>query len=358
MDAQEAKKLSFNLITLDPDENCPASLVTENITGKFNDLEKLSILNEKSDVISYELEHIDIEAVKKIIPPEKIFPSIKVLEIIQDKYKQKLFFKEKGIPLPFFKEVKDISDLKENIPVVQKARSGGYDGKGVVVLKTEEDLKKAIKVPSYIEELVDIEKELAVMVVRDKKRNTVVYPVVEMVFNPEGHLLDYLITPADMDEKVYKEAQNVAVSAVEALDGIGVFGVELFLDKMGRILLNEVAPRPHNSGHYTIEACETSQFEQHIRVLADLPLGSSRQIVPALTMNIIGEPDSFGKPVYEGLNDIMAVDGVNVHIYGKKLVKPFRKMGHITIVDFDRKRLLEKANFIKKVFKVKGNRSY
>ena len=352
MDAQEAKKLSFNIITLDPDENCPASLITENITSTFDDLEKLKLFNQKVDIVSYELEHINIDTVKQAIPEDKIYPSLQVLEIIQDKFKQKSFFQKKGIPVPFFKEVENINEIKQYLPVVQKAKTGGYDGKGVVVLQSEEELKSAINSPSYIEELVEIEKEIAVIVVRNAYGDIEVYPVVEMVFSKDGNLLDYLISPAELDENKKKEAQDIAVSAVEALDGVGVFGVEMFLDKKGRILLNEVAPRPHNSGHYTIEACETSQFEQHIRVLTNLPLGSSKQVIPALTLNILGDKNAYGKPVYEGLTEIMKLDGVYVHIYGKKIVKPLRKMGHITIIDFDKNRLIEKANYIKNTLKV------
>ncbi len=352
MDAQEAKKLSFNIITYDPDPHCPASLITGNITGSFNDVEKLKVFNDKVDIVSYELEHINIDTVRQAIPEDKIYPSLNVLEIIQDKLKQKEFFSKKGLPVPFFRKVENIDEIKEILPVVQKARFGGYDGKGVVVLKSEEDLKKAIKAPSYIEELIDIEREIAVMVVRNASKDVRVYPVVDMVFSEDGNLLDYLVAPSDISEDLTKKAQDIAVAAVEALDGVGVFGVEMFLDKKGRILINEVAPRPHNSGHYTIEACETSQFEQHVRVLTNLPLGSAKQVIPAATLNILGEKDAFGEPIYQGLSDVMKIDGVYVHIYGKRKVKPLRKMGHITVIDFDRNRLVEKVHYIKKTLKV------
>lgn len=355
MDAQEAKKLSFNIITLDPDPNCPASLITKNLVAYFNDLEKLKLFNEEVDIVSYELEHIDINTIKQVIPEGKIYPSLNVLEIIQDKFKQKLFFQKKGIPVPFFKEVENIDEIKQYLPVVQKAKTGGYDGKGVVILQNEEDLKNAINAPSYIEELVDIEKELAVIVVRNAYGDVKVYPVVDMVFSKDGNLLDYLIVPASLDESIKIEVQNIAVSAVETLDGIGVFGVEMFLDKKGRVLLNEIAPRPHNSGHYTIEACETSQFEQHIRVLTNLPLGSTKQVIPALTLNILGDKNAYGKPIYKGLKEIMKLDGVYIHIYGKKIVKPLRKMGHITIIDFNKEKLIEKAKYIKNTLKVVSN---
>ena len=241
------------------------------------------------------------------------------------------------------------------MPVVQKVKFGGYDGRGVVVIKTEEDLKEAINQPSYIEEFVDIEKELAVIVVRDSNKNIKTYPVVDMVFNPKGNLLDYLIAPADLDDNISNQAKEIAASAIEALDGVGVFGVELFLDKKGRILLNEVAPRPHNSGHYTIESCETSQFEQHIRILSNLPLGSTYQMIPSVTINLLGEQGYRGNPIYEGLEKVMSIDGVYVHIYGKRKTFPFRKMGHVTIIDKDKNKALKKAKFVKENLKVKGD---
>lgn len=354
MTAIEARKLGLNVVCLDPHENAPASMVSYQIVGSVNDKEKLNKLNNLSDIITYEIEHINTDILKETLPYEKIYPSIEVLEILQDKYRQRKFFQKYNIPMPFFKEVENTNQLKECIPCVQKAKIGGYDGRGVVIIKNEKDLEKAIKEPSYVEELINIEKELAVIVVRSINGNIKVYPVVEMVFNPDGNLLDYLISPADIDDFTEKEAQSIAISAVESLNGVGVFGVELFLDKKGRVLLNEVAPRTHNSGHYTIEACETSQFEQLVRVLTNLPLGSTYQYLPAATINLLGEPGYKGKPIYENLDKVLSIDGVYVHIYGKKETFPLRKMGHITILDTNRERLLEKIVKVKNLIKVKG----
>jgi 5-(carboxyamino)imidazole ribonucleotide synthase len=265
-----------------------------------------------------------------------------------------MFFKKHNIPQPEFLEIKDISEIKNHIPCVQKIKKGGYDGRGVVVIKSEEDLNKALKEEFYIESLVDIEKEIAVIVVRNINGDIRVYPVVEMVFNPEGNLLEYLLVPANIDEKHYKLAQEISISAIEALEGVGVFGVELFLTKDGKILLNEIAPRVHNSGHYTIEACETSQFEQLARVLTNLPLGLTNQYLPAVMINLLGEKGYKGKPIYENLDKVLAIDGVYVHIYGKLETFPLRKMGHITIIDHDKNRLIEKAKVVKDLIKVKG----
>lgn len=354
MTAVEARKLGLNVVVLDPDDSCPASMVSSVITGKITDQQKLSQLDQVADIITYEIEHIDTQPLKGVINPEKILPSVEVLQTLQDKYTQRDFFQKKGVPVPYYKEIEDVSQLKDCIPCVQKAKRGGYDGRGVVVIKSEEDIQKAIKEPSYVEEYVEIEKELGVIVVRDRKKNIKVYPVVEMVFRPEGNLLDYLKAPADLDEDTIKEAQQVAVAAVEALDSAGVFGVELFLDKKGRIILNEIAPRVHNSGHYTIEACETSQFEQMVRILTGLPAGSTYQYIPAVMINLLGEEGYTGKPVYENLDRVMEIDGVYVHIYGKKQTFPLRKMGHITILDFNKERLMEKMTKVRNLIKVKG----
>lgn len=354
MTAVEARKLGLNVSVLDPDINCPASMVSDVIAGKITDAQKLHQLNNTADVITYEIEHIDTQPLKDVVMPEKFLPSIEVLETLQDKYKQRKFFQQRGIPVPYFKEIEDISELKDYIPCVQKAKRGGYDGRGVVLIKSEEDLQKAIKEPSYVEEYVEIEKEVGVIVARDRRKNIKVYPVVEMVFKTDGNLLDYLKSPADLDEETQKQAQQVAISAVEAIDGVGVFGVELFLDKRGRIILNEIAPRVHNSGHHTIEACETSQFEQLVRILTGLPLGSTYQYIPAVMINLLGEEGYRGKPIYENLDKVMEIDGVYVHIYGKRQTFPQRKMGHITILDFNKERLAEKMLKVRNLIKVKG----
>ncbi|MEZ0323654.1 MAG: 5-(carboxyamino)imidazole ribonucleotide synthase [Hydrogenothermaceae bacterium] len=349
-----ARKLGLNVVVLDPSSDAPASMISNQIVAKVDNPQGLKKINDISDVITYEIEHIDTESLRLHLNTDKVFPSIEILEIIQDKYKQRRFFRGKGIPVPNFWKVDDISKIELFIPCVQKLKIGGYDGRGVVIIKSREDLEKVINAPSYIEEYVEVQQELGIIVARDRKGNIKVYPVSQMFFNPEGNLLDYLKVPADIDEDISKEAQDIAISAVEALNGIGVFGVELFLDTKGRILLNEVAPRTHNSGHYTIEACETSQFEQLVRILAGLPMGSTYQYIPAITINLLGEPGYRGKPIYENLDKVMEIDGVYVHIYGKKTTFPLRKMGHITIIDFNRERLLQKMTKVKTLLKVKG----
>lgn len=354
MIGMEGRKIGFNVLVLDPSKDAVASTVGSLIVGQMSDREKLSEMNRLSDVITFEIEHIDTQILREVLDTDKVLPSVNLLEIVQDKYRQRTFFQKRGIPVPVFKELEDYRELKGCIPCVQKVKRGGYDGRGVVLIKSEKDLVKAIKEPSYVEEYVNIEKELGVIVVRDRNGNVKVYPVVEMVFKQEGNLLDYLKVPADLEDEKVKEAQDIAVSAVEVLGGVGVFGVELFLDKRDRILLNEIAPRVHNSGHYTIEACETSQFEQMVRVLAGLPLGSTYQYIPAVMINLLGEPGYRGKVVYENLDRVMEIDGVYVHIYGKRETFPYRKMGHITILDFNKSRLLEKMAKVRSLIIVKG----
>ena len=352
----EAKKMGFYVIVLDPTPRSPAGQVAdEQIVAGFFDSERIEDLVKGSDVTTYDLEHIDVQTLKKLYDEGyKIHPSPYTLEIIQDKFIQKEFLKKNGIPVPRYKPVKDLeSDVREfGFPVVQKARKGGYDGRGVFIIKNEKDLENAIKGETYLEEFVEIEKELAVMVARNEKGETACYPVVEMYFDEDANICDTVIAPARIEEKHSKIAREIATSVVEALEGVGIFGIEMFLTKQGEILVNEIAPRPHNSGHYTIEACVTSQFEQHMRAIMNLPLGSTELLIPAVMVNLLGEKGHYGKPILTGLEEALAIEGLSLHFYGKKETRPYRKMGHFTVVDRDVERALEKALRAKKILKV------
>jgi 5-(carboxyamino)imidazole ribonucleotide synthase len=240
-------------------------------------------------------------------------------------------------------------------PVIQKARKGGYDGKGVVLLKTKDDLSKAIEAESFIEELVDIKKEIAVMVARNIEGEIVCYPVVEMLFDERVNICDIVIAPARIEENLRKEIEDISIKCIEALDGVGIFGVELFLTKDNKILVNEIAPRPHNSGHYTIESCLTSQFEQLIRAVTNLPLGSTKLISPSAMVNLLGEEGYKGEPIIEGIHEVLEIPGLSFHFYGKKETSPFRKMGHITVLDENLDVALKKAQKAKEILKVKGS---
>jgi 5-(carboxyamino)imidazole ribonucleotide synthase len=354
MSAQAARKLGFSVKVLDPTPNCPASMVAEQVLGSFKEREDIRKFLQGCHVLTFDIEHVETTILKEFSETIKIIPSPEVLSLIQNKLEQRRAYQKAGLPIPKFIEVKTLEDLKKLLPCVQKSITGGYDGRGTTILKSEEDLSKALPCPSFVEEYLDLEKELGVMVVRSDKGEVALYDVVEMVFHPEGNLLDFLFCPADIDPSLAKEAKELALEAVKAINGFGLFGVELFLDKQGKLYVNEVAPRPHNSGHHTIEACYTSQFEQHIRVITGLPLGSTRLLSPAVMINLLGEEGYFGKPIYEGLEKAMAIPGVSVHIYGKKETFPLRKMGHVTILGETTEEALAKARQVKNLLKVKG----
>lgn len=356
MSSQSARKLGFTIKVLDPTPECPASTVAQQIVGSFKDPEDIKNFAKECDIITFDIEHIEVAPLLELLPEKKIVPSPKVLLLIQNKLEQRRAYQKAGLPIPKFIEIKTPEDLKTLLPCVQKSITGGYDGRGTAILKSEEDLSKALPCPSFVEEYLDIEKELGVMVARNENGEVAVYDIVEMVFHPEGNLLEYLFCPAKVDPVLAKETKELAIEAIKAIDGFGLFGVELFLDKKGKLYVNEIAPRPHNSGHHTIEACYTSQFEQHIRVITGLPLGSTKLLSPAVMLNLLGEEGYYGKPIYEGLKKAMALPGVSVHIYGKKETFPLRKMGHVTILADTVEEALEKAKEVKKIFKVKGER--
>jgi 5-(carboxyamino)imidazole ribonucleotide synthase len=284
-----------------------------------------------------------------------MYPPPAALRIIQDKLLQKELFTRTAIPTAayFAEDDPDAADFSHRqFPLVQKARREGYDGRGVRVLKSPSD--ERLPVPSIFEDMVDIDKELAVMAARGRDGSVAVYPVTEMVFNLEHNICDSVIAPARIDEKTAALARDMATRVVEALDGVGVFGVELFLDKQGRVLLNEAAPRPHNSGHYTMEACVTCQFEQHIRAVAGLPLGDSSLLRPAVMVNRLGEPGSAGRPFVEGFAEALRIPGLSLHLYGKNEAKPFRKMGHFTLTAGTLDEALEKAEYARSLLKIRG----
>lgn len=359
MMAQEARKFGFKVFVLDPTPGSPASQVADSqIVADFYNAEKIKELVEKSDISTYEIEHINTDVLKELVyEGYTVHPSPEVLETIKDKSRQKQMLNQNHIPTSRWKMVeKDLYSevIDFGLPAVQKACRGGYDGRGVFVIHEKQDVLNALKCDSFLEELVDIEKELAVMVARSTKGETKCYPVVEMAFDERANICDTVIAPARVNQRIQQEASDIAVSCVEALDGVGIFGIEMFLTRAGKVLVNEIAPRPHNSGHYTIEACATSQFEQHIRAIAGFPLGSTELLVPAVMVNILGEEGYEGRPNFAGIEDVLAIPGASIHIYGKKTTKPFRKMGHVTIVDKNMDRALEKAEIVKHKLKVKS----
>lgn len=355
----KAKKLGFCVVVLDPTPNCPAAQVTsKQIVGDFYDGDKLRELVEKSDVTTYDIEHINTKVLQELVDEgNKIYPSPHLLETIQDKLKQKDMLAKAGIPVPKYEKVEKFDPLyfeKFGFPCVQKARKGGYDGRGVIVLRGKSDLEKAIKAESLLEEFVDFEKELAVIVARDTQGEVKCYPVVEMIFDERVNICDTVIAPARIEKEIEEQVKKIAIKTIKALDGIGILGVEMFLTKEGEVLVNEIAPRPHNSGHYTIEACTTCQFEQHIRAISGLPLGSTELLSPAVMINLLGEEGYKGYPIIEGLNKALSIPGLSFHFYGKETTHPFRKMGHVTILDKNLEGAIEKAKNVKEFLKVKA----
>lgn len=338
MMAQVAKQYGFAIHILDPTPDAPASPIADTHTvGDLYDESSIRSVVERCDVTTYDIEHIDTVALKKLADEGyEIHPSPHLLEIIQDKFRQKESLSEHGIPVPRYVEVEkpDKQDFHDfGYPLVQKSRRGGYDGGGVQILESDSDFHQAIQSPSMIEDLIRFEKELSVLVARGHDGNVATYPVVEMVFNPEGNLLELLLAPARISDEIASKAESIAIKAVNSLDGVGIFGVELFLTKDGEVLLNEIAPRPHNSGHFTIEACVTDQFEQHLRAITGLPLGSTELLKPAVMVNLLGAPAFEGPPLISGLREILELPGVSFHFYGKNVTRPMRKMGHVTILN-------------------------
>jgi 5-(carboxyamino)imidazole ribonucleotide synthase len=357
--SQKAKKMGFHVTILDPTYNCPAAQVSDkHIIGGFHDRDKLEQLVQETDVSTFELEHVETSILMELFDHGHIIhPSPYVIALIQNKYEQKKLLDEKGIPVPAYKSVTSDEDLASfGFPVIQKAKREGYDGKGVLMLKSPEDIQHAIKTESFIEELVDIDKELAIIVARNTQGEIKCYPVVEMLFDDRTNICDIVMAPARISKEIEDKALQISVKSIEVLDGVGIFGVELFLTKSGNILVNEIAPRPHNSGHYTVEACATSQFEQIIRAVTNLPLGSTKLISPAVMVNLLGQEGYEGEPFIEGIHDALEIPELSFHFYGKTYTKPFRKMGHITVLDDDIDTALKKAMRAKDILKVKGSK--
>jgi 5-(carboxyamino)imidazole ribonucleotide synthase len=359
MMAKKAKQLGCEVHVLDPYPQSPAGMVaTYQTVGGFDDPEKIREVVEACDVTTYDLEHIDAQILATLEDEgNTIYPAPAMLAVIQDKLLQKQLLVENDIPTAPYIAVDEptLENAGEfGFPLVQKARKGGYDGKGVSVLRSADDEPGILRCPSIYEQMVDIEVELAVMVARNPSGEISTYPVTEMEFDHRANLLDLLLVPARISDAQAEEARALAARVVKALDGVGIFGVEMFLDKNGALLVNEVAPRPHNSGHYTLDACVTCQFEQHIRAVLGLPLGASHLWAPAAMINLIGEPGSSGPARISGLPEAMATPGASVHIYGKNECRPFRKMGHITVVDDRENKALEKAKKLRDIVTFHG----
>lgn len=350
----DAKRLGFHCITLDPTVNCPShSISDEHIISAFDDREALRELAEKVDVVTYEFEHIDAEFLS-ILEDEgyTIYPSPKALLLIQDKYLQKQKLKEAGIPIPEFSQVESFEDvllyLKENeYKGMLKSRTGGYDGKGNALISDMSESEVAYetlgsgKIPLMIESFVPFVKEISVLACRGIEGDVVIYPVGEN--HHKDSILDETIVPARINKIAYDRALDISKKVMDIFEGVGMFCIELFVTRDHQVLVNEVAPRPHNSGHYTIEGCFTSQFEQHIRGIVGLPFGSSKLVQPTVMKNLLGEVGYDGPTIVNGLEEVYREPNVKVHMYGKEETKGKRKMGHLTVCEENLDLALQKA---------------
>ncbi len=355
------RKFDIQTYVLDPSNEAPSRMACNVFEqGDLMDFDTVYKFGKQVDVLTIEIENVNVAALEKLENEgTKVYPSSKTLRRIQNKATQKLFYQDHNLPTaPFsrFAYASEIEDAIDNggvtLPFVWKAAQFGYDGNGVKIVRSLADLKDLPTGECIAEQLIPFKNELAVIVSRSATGETKTYPVVEMEFHPEANQVEYVICPARISEDVAKKAQEVALKASQSFDHVGVLAVELFQTEDDKILINEVAPRPHNSGHQTIEASYTSQFEQHIRAILGLPLGKTDNKVASVMVNLVGAEGYTGQVHYKNIESIMAMNGVTPHIYGKKETRPFRKMGHVTIVDQDLSTARKIAEEVKKSIKV------
>ena len=354
---QEAINFDVHVHVLDPDPDAPCRHIAHSFTqGALTDFDALYNFGLDKDILTVEIENVNIEALEELEQlGKKVFPQPSVLRTIKDKGTQKEFYRTHHIPTAGFHLVKDLDALKSMglpFPFVQKMRTGGYDGKGVQVIRSGNDMDKAFDVPSVIEEMIPFTKELSVIVARNETGEVAVYPAVECEFNPEANLVELLFSPATISTETAQKAEELATSVIEKLKMVGILAVEMFLTEDGSLLVNEIAPRPHNSGHHTIECNVTSQFEQHMRSVLGLSLGSTAMLQAGAMINLLGEKGYEGPAFYSGLEMFLGKSGVHPHIYGKAFTKPYRKMGHVTIAGKDLEDVQRIAREVKEGIKV------
>jgi len=354
---QKAIDFNIDVAVMDPDANAPCSTICAGFQkGDFNNYDDVLRFGSNCDVITVEIEHVNVDALEALERMgKKVFPQPRVLRIIQDKGLQKEFYRLNGIPTSEFRLVYSKSDLQKHVdlfPVMQKLRTSGYDGRGVMPLKSTDDMVNAFDEPSMIERKVDIDQEISVIVSRNEKGEVSHFPVVGMEFNSEANLVEYLFSPAEVDAALEKEAIRIARQVIEKLEMVGLLAVEMFISRRGELLVNEIAPRPHNSGHQTIEGNTVSQYEQHLRAILGLPPGDTSIVKPAVMVNLLGAKGHSGPAVYEGLEALMQIPGAYVHLYGKRDTKPFRKMGHVTVTANTIEEAKEMARKIKDLVRV------
>ena len=353
---QAAIDWNLRVHILDPDVEAPCRTLCAQFTqDSLTDYDTVYQFGQNVDVITIEIERVNVEALEALEREGKrVFPQPSVIRIIQDKRLQKQFYRDHQLPTADFILTQTRADVAlveihqpDFFPAFHKLGRDGYDGRGVQRIVSVADVGKAFDAPGVLEQAVDFEKELAVIVARNERGDVQTFPTVEMVFHPELNLVDYLFAPAQISEAIERQAQAIARQTADAFGIVGLLAVELFLDKAGNVLINEVAPRPHNSGHHTMRANVTSQFEQHWRAILAYPLGDTTAYQPAAMVNLLGEDNHTGPAVYEGLENLLSIPGVFPFFYGKAITKPFRKMGHVTVMDNSLDALREKVEYVK-----------
>ena len=358
----ECAKMGIYTSVLDPSKNSPCkNLSNKFYCGDFNDYDTVYNFGKECDLITFEIEHINVDALESLEKIGKaVYPKSNTLRIIQDKNLQKSFFKKNNIPTSNFKYFNSLYDLKKSIekneikfPCVWKKTKFGYDGFGVKILNSLEDIDKLPNSEMIIEDYILFDKEVSVIVARNVKGDIKCYRTVEMEFNNISNQVEYVISPANISDEIDKKAQKIAIKLSESLDCVGLLAVEMFLTEK-EILVNEIAPRPHNSGHFSIEACESSQFQQHIRAIFNLDLGETNHSGSAIMLNLVGDEGFTGKVCYENLDKVFSGKSANLHIYGKEETRPNRKMGHVTIICDKFEEAYEKAKILKEIIKIKS----
>lgn len=361
--ALTASNWNINTYILDPSEECPAaSCASIFVKGNYLDFDDVYNFGKKVDLITFEIENINIDALKKLKAEGiKIFPDPDTLYLIKDKGLQKSFYSEHNIPSAKFKLypsreaiIAAMESDEIEFPFVQKLRTGGYDGQGVAVIKNKSESGKLLDGPSVVEQCLDVKNEISVIVARNHTGQIKCFPPAEMIFNQEENIVEKIICPASTSDAINTEAIELATRIVASLNFVGLLAVEMFIDQQNKIWINEIAPRPHNSGHHTIESSITSQYEQLLRAVYNFPLGATDIKMPSVMINLLGEPGFEGKVKYEGLSKAMAIEGVKIHLYGKKNTKPFRKMGHVNVLAKTIEAAKEKADLVKQILKVKA----
>lgn len=358
---QESFSTDLMLSFMDSDPSSPiAKICSQFVIGDITNYEQVVDFGKDKNILTIEIENVNIEALKQLqLLGVKVYPQPEKLEIIKDKGLQKQFLIDHQFPTAPFRLTNSTKEIMEllrkgdiQFPLVQKLRVGGYDGRGVAIIRSESDINLMMEGPSIIEELAPIQKEISVIAIRSIYGEHKAYPAVEMDFHPTANLVDFLICPAEISMEIEERAKNLALALVDQIGIIGLLAIEMFLNKDGTLWINEMAPRPHNSGHHTLNNGAVSQFSNHLRAITGLPLGSTIGNAHSLMLNILGEDGYVGETIYQGIEDVLGLEGVYIYLYGKSMTKPFRKMGHACVTGPDRKHCIEKAKILRKHLKV------